>query len=55
MSSMKLGEAMYKASQEKASAETASDSTSDTEGEKADIVDADYEEVKEDSEKKSEG
>jgi len=55
MSSMKLGEAMYKASQEKASAETASDSTSDTQGEKADIVDADYEEIKEDSEKKSEG
>ncbi|MBL0941475.1 MAG: molecular chaperone DnaK [Alphaproteobacteria bacterium] len=56
VSAMKLGEAMYKASQEKASADNSTDSTSANAQEpEADIVDADYEEVKEDSEKKSEG
>ncbi|WMT87012.1 molecular chaperone DnaK [Pelagibacterium sp. 26DY04] len=46
--SMKLGEAMYKASQEEAEAQAASDAKDDD-----DVVDADFEEVKDDDDKKS--
>ncbi|WMT92242.1 molecular chaperone DnaK [Pelagibacterium sp. H642] len=46
--SMKLGEAMYKASQEEAEAQAASDAKDDE-----DVVDADFEEVKDDDDKKS--
>ena len=46
--SMKLGEAMYKASQEEAEAAASSDAAEDD-----DVVDADFEEVKDDDDKKS--
>ena len=46
--SMKLGEAMYKASQEEAEAAASSDAVEDD-----DVVDADFEEVKDDDDKKS--
>jgi molecular chaperone DnaK len=46
--SMKLGEAMYKASQDEAEAQAASDAKDDD-----DVVDADFEEVKDDDDKKS--
>jgi molecular chaperone DnaK len=46
--SMKLGEAMYKASQEEAEAAAAGDAQADD-----DVVDADFEEVKDDDDKKS--
>ena len=47
--SMKLGEAMYKASQDEAEAAAAGDAAKDDE----DVVDADFEEVKDDDDKKS--
>ena len=48
--SMKLGEAMYKASQDEAEAAAAGDAAKDDED---DVVDADFEEVKDDDDKKS--
>ena len=52
--SMKLGEAMYKAEQEKAAAEGSSEEASDKTAESdEDIVDADFEEVDEDKKGKS--
>ncbi|SDG23165.1 molecular chaperone DnaK [Pelagibacterium luteolum] len=48
--SMKLGEAMYKASQEEAEAAAAGDAAKDQDD---DVVDADFEEVKDDDDKKS--
>ena len=46
---MKLGEAMYKASQAEAEAQAAGDAEDDDD----DVVDADFEEVKDDDNKKS--
>ncbi|MBI1275296.1 molecular chaperone DnaK [bacterium] len=52
-SSMKLGEALYKAQQDAATGEGASASSSDGAPKDGEILDADYEEVKDDEDKKN--
>ena len=51
--SMKLGEAMYKASQETAEADAAADAAAEDGADDDNVVDADFEEVKDDEDQKS--
>lgn len=51
--SMKLGEAVYKAAQEEQAADSSAQAASSEDVQEGDVVDADYEDVKEDNSKKS--